>query len=106
MRWDASKATPWLVETINFTEETWLTDNGAFHTKDLKVVERLRRLEDTIEYQAIVYDPTVLVEPWAMRPRTLRRSSQALEEPPRCEERDLEQMVDPSQFHENPRYEG
>lgn len=92
-----------VVETVNFTDETWLTDNGAFHTKDLRVVERLRRAEDTLEYQATAYDPAVLAEPWVMRPRVLHRSAEELEEPPRCEERDLEQMVDPSQFHENPR---
>jgi len=90
------------VETINFTEETWLTDNGAFHTKDLKVLERLRRVGDTIQYQAIVHDPAILVEPWVMRPRDLRLSRQELEEPPRCEERDLVHMVDGS-HHENPR---
>ena len=91
-----------VVETVNFTEETWLTDNGAFHTKDLKVVERLRRTGDTIQYQAVAYDPSVLVEPWVMRARTLTRSSVELEESPRCEERDLEHMLDGS-YHENPR---
>ena len=92
-----------VVETVNFTDETWLTDNGAFHTTGLRVVERLRRVGDTIEYQATAHDPAVLAEPWALRPRVLRRSRQQLEEPPRCEERDLANMVDPSQFHENPR---
>jgi hypothetical protein len=92
-----------VVETMNFTDETWLTDNGAFHTKDLRVVERLRRMGNTIEYQATAYDSAVLAEPWVMRPRVLQRSPEELEEPPRCEERDLEQMVDPTQFHENPR---
>ena len=91
-----------VVETVNFTDDTWLTDNGAFHTKDLKVVERLRRVGDTIEYQAVAHDPAVLVEPWAMRPRVLTRSTVELEESPRCEERDLEHMVDGSS-HENPR---
>jgi hypothetical protein len=91
-----------VVETVNFTDETWLTDNGAFHTKDLKVVERLRRVGDTIQYQAVAHDPAVLVEPWAMRPRELSRSTAELEESPRCEERDLEHMVDGS-YHENPR---
>lgn len=92
-----------IVETINFTDETWLTDNGAFHTKDLRVIERLRRVGDTIEYQAEAHDPALLIEPWVTRPRTMRRSTMELEEPPRCEERDLEHMVDPSQYHENPR---
>ena len=37
-----------IVETRNLNEETWLTDNGAFHTADLKVTERLTRVGDTI----------------------------------------------------------
>ena len=60
-----------VVETVNFNEETWLTDNGAFHTKDLKVIERLRRVGDTIQYQATAYDPAVLAEPWKERTQTL-----------------------------------
>jgi hypothetical protein len=92
-----------IVETSNFTDETWLTDNGAFHTAGLRVVERLRRVGDTIEYQATAHDPAVLAEPWAMKPRILTPSATQLEEPPRCEERDLEDMVDESQFHDNPR---
>ena len=91
-----------VVETVNFTDETWLTDNGAFHTRGLKVVERLRRVGDTIQYQAVAHDPAVLQEPWVMKPRELSRSAVELEEPPRCEERDLEHMVDGS-YHENPR---
>jgi hypothetical protein len=92
-----------VVEATNFTDETWLTDNGAFHSKDLRVVERLRRIGDTIEYRATAYDPAVLVEPWTLPSRILRRSTEEIEEPPRCEERDLAHMVDPSQFHDNPR---
>jgi hypothetical protein len=91
-----------VVETVNFTDETWLTDNGAFHTRNLKVVERLRRVGDTIEYQATAHDPEVLIEPWAMRARSLSRSPVELEESPRCEERDLEHMVE-GLYHENPR---
>jgi hypothetical protein len=47
-----------IVETVGFNEDTWLTDNGAFHTKDLKVVERFRRVGDTIEWRATVNDPS------------------------------------------------
>jgi hypothetical protein len=91
-----------IVETINFNDDTWLTDNGAFHTKDLKVIESLRRVGDTIRYQAIAYDPGVLLEPWAMAPRDMVVSEQELEESPRCEDRDLAHMVDRS-HHDNPR---
>jgi hypothetical protein len=92
-----------VVETVNLTDETWLTDNGAFHTKSLRVVERLRRVGDTIEYQATAHDPTILAEPWTLPVRVLRRSDRELEEPPRCEERDLAHMVDATQYHDNPR---
>jgi hypothetical protein len=65
--------------------------------------ERLRRVGYTIEYSAVAHDPAVLADPWAPPVRVLRRSTSELEEPPRCEERDLAHMVDPTQYHENPR---
>jgi len=91
-----------VVETVNFNEETWLTDNGAFHTKDLKVIERLRRVGDTIEYEAVAHDPAVLVEPWKERTQTLWLTDREIEESPRCEDRDLDLIIDGS-HHDNPR---
>jgi hypothetical protein len=91
-----------VVETVNFNEETWLTDNGAFHTKDLKVVERLRRVGDTIQYEATASDPAVLVEPWKERTQTLWLTDREIEESPRCEDRDLDLIQDGS-HHDNPR---
>ena len=91
-----------VVETVNFNEETWLSDNGAFHTKDLKVVERLRRVGDTIQYEATAYDPAVLVEPWKERTQTLWLTDREIEESPRCEDRDLDLIQDGS-HHDNPR---
>jgi hypothetical protein len=91
-----------VVETTNFNEDTWLTDNGAFHTTALKVVERLRRVGDTIEYTATSHDPAVLVEPWNSKPYTMWITSMELEEPARCEDRDLDHVVDGT-HHDNPR---
>jgi hypothetical protein len=91
-----------VVETVNFNDETWLTDNGAFHTTGLKVIERLRRVGDTMEYQAVAEDPAVLAEPWVTRPRTLWLTDQELEESPRCEDRDMSLVTDGS-HHDNPR---
>ena len=91
-----------VVETVNFNEETWLTDNGAFHTKDLKVIERLRRVGDTIEYEAVAHDPAVLLEPWKERTQTLWLTDREIEESPRCEDRDLDLIQDGS-HHDNPR---
>jgi hypothetical protein len=91
-----------VVETISLNDETWLADNGAFHTKDLKVVERLRRTGDKLEYRATSHDPAVLAEPWEGRVRNLQISDQELDEPVRCEDRDLSHMVDNS-HHGNAR---
>ena len=98
-RWEGDTL---VVETTNFNEETWLTDNGAFHSKDLKVIERLRRVGDTIQYQATAQDPAVLAEPWTLPPQTLWITDREMEEPARCEDRDLEHIVDGS-HHTNPR---
>lgn len=91
-----------VVETIGFNEDTWLTDDGAFHTRDLRVVERLTRNGDTMEWQATAHDPAVLVEPWVLRPRRMTRMEAELQEPVPCVEQDLEHVVDGS-HHDNPR---
>ena len=91
-----------VVETVNFNDDTWLSDNGAFHTKDLKVIERLRRVGDTVQYEATAYDPAVLVEPWKERTQTLWLTDREIEESPRCEDRDLDLIQDGS-HHDNPR---
>jgi len=91
-----------VVETVSMNDDTWLADNGAFHTKDLRVVERLRRTGDKLEYQATSYDSAVLAEPWEGRVRNLQITDQELDEPVRCEDRDLSHMVDNS-HHGNAR---
>jgi len=91
-----------IVETVGFNEDTWLTDNGAFHTKDLKVVERFRRVGDTIEWRATVNDPSILVEPWSLKPQVMWITDIEIEEPARCEDRDVEHIIDGS-HHDNPR---
>ena len=91
-----------IVETRNLNDETWLTDDGAFHTTNLKVIERLQRVGDTILYEAIAEDPEVLAEPFALKPMTLWVSTEEISEPARCDDRDLAHMVDGT-YHSNPR---
>ena len=91
-----------IVDTVGFNEDTWLTDNGAFHTKDLKVTERFRRVGDTIEWRAVVNDPSILVEPWSLKPQVMWITDIEIEEPARCEDRDVEHIIDGS-HHDNPR---
>ena len=52
-----------VVETVGFNARTWLTDDGSFHTENLRVIERLSRDGDTLHYQAIAHDPEVLAQP-------------------------------------------
>ncbi|HUN26227.1 MAG TPA: hypothetical protein VMU67_07965 [Steroidobacteraceae bacterium] len=91
-----------VVDSIHFSDDTWLTDNGAFHTDQMHVVERIQRRGDTIEWQATVYDPTVLAAPWKTNLRIARLTRDELVEPTPCIDRDLAHEVDNS-HHDNPR---
>jgi hypothetical protein len=98
-RWEGDTL---VVETRNFNDLTWLTDDGSMHTSALVVTERLTRRGDEIEYRAVATDPTVLVEPWQLRPRRLTLTALEMAEPAPCVEQDLSHMQDDS-FHANPR---
>ena len=91
-----------IVDANQFNDDSWLTDNGAFHTADLRVTERLHRVGDTIEYQAVVEDPKVLAEPWKPKMRILKLTHNELVEPSPCVDQDLKHLVDDS-HHANPR---
>jgi uncharacterized protein (DUF2147 family) len=91
-----------VVESTSFNDETWLTDDGSFHTKDLKVVERIKRTKDTLEWTSTAYDPKVLVEPWTMNTRIARLTDQEIAEAAPCLERDIDHIIDGS-HHTNPR---
>ena len=91
-----------VVEANQFNDDSWLTDNGAFHTTDLRVTERLHRVGDTIEYQAVAEDPKVLAEPWKPRMRILKLTQNELVEPTPCVDQDMKHLVDDS-HHTNPR---
>ena len=91
-----------VVETKNFNEDSWLIDDGSFHTRNLRVVERLHREGNTIDYQATAYDPDVLAEPWVMRPRKLTLTTREIVEAAPCVEKDANRIPDLSS-HDNRR---
>jgi hypothetical protein len=91
-----------VVETTNFNDLTWLTDDGAFHSSGLKVTEWLTRTGNEIEYRSRVEDPTVLAEAWLPRPRRMVLTDTEMAEPAPCVEQDLSLMMDDT-FHANPR---
>jgi len=98
-RWEGDEL---VVDTVNFNDLTWLTDDGAFHSESLRVVERFKRVGDELEYRVTVYDPEVLAEPWVKEPRTLSLTDVELVESPPCRDYDLPLMEDLSS-HDNPR---
>ena len=84
-----------VIEARNFTEDTWLGDNGLFHSSELRVTERLRRTGNTMTWEATVEDPEVLTEPWKLTPRTLTLMAGVdIEEASFCDDRDLARMQD------------
>lgn len=90
-----------VVEATRLTGDTWLADNGFFHTPKLRVTERFRRVGDTVEYTMIADDPAVLMKPWTLY-RTLTLQRDTLEEAAPCVDNDAGHYVN-SQHHDNAR---
>jgi hypothetical protein len=68
-RWEGDTL---VLDSIGFTDETWLGRGGKFHSDQMRVVEKFTRTGNEIRYEVTVEDPEVLVEPWVMNPRILR----------------------------------
>jgi hypothetical protein len=85
-----------VIDTIGFTDDSWLHKSGYFHGFKLHVIERLTRDGNTLRWEATVDDPEVLLEPWTMNPivRVLDARPEAFvpEDLP-CEERDGEHLT-------------
>jgi len=91
-----------VVEANQFNDEAWLTDNGALHSTDMRVTERIRRVGDTIEWQATVEDPKMLLEPWHTGLRIAKLTEVDLVEPTPCVDQDISHVID-NTHHDNPR---
>ncbi|MBI4886526.1 MAG: hypothetical protein HY824_05505, partial [Acidobacteria bacterium] len=86
-----------VIESIGFSDTTWLGWEGYFHTDKMEVTERFTRSGDVLYYTFTVTDPDVLAEPWTsytyarrLGPRGIRQ-----DEAPECEERDENLLADP-----------
>ena len=66
-KWDGDTL---VVESIGFTDNTWLDKGGFIHGFNMKVTERLTRKGNTLIWEATVEDPEYLQEPWKMTPVT------------------------------------
>jgi len=71
-RWEGETL---VLDSISFVDSTWLGRGGFFHSDQMHVVERFTRQGDVILYDVTVEDPEVLVEPWVLPTRTLRRNT-------------------------------
>ena len=68
-RWEGDTL---VLDSVAFTDATWLGRGGFFHSDRMHVVERFTRQGDALLYDVTVEDPEVLVEPWVLPTRTVR----------------------------------
>jgi hypothetical protein len=90
-----------VVDVTRLSDDTWLADNGLFHSTKLHVIERFRRVGDTIQYQMTAEDPQVLEKPWTIK-RQLTLQSDTLQEAAVCVDNDAGHYVN-SEHHDNGR---
>jgi hypothetical protein len=98
-RWDGDKL---VIETTTFNDDTWLTDNGAFHTYNMKVVEELSPSGRSFDYKLTVNDPDVLAEPW-VKSAKLNPSADPRQPVP-CVEKSIDKMTGIESYHPNARW--
>src|SRR5205085_4585784 len=62
-----------VIESVGFTDESWLHKNGYIHGFNMKVTERLTRTGNSLKWEATVEDPEYLAAPRSLTPviRTL-----------------------------------
>jgi len=63
-----------ILDSIGFTDETWLGRGGWLHSDQLRVVEKFTRKGNEVLYEVTVEDPVMLIKPWVMPAQTLRIS--------------------------------
>jgi len=83
-----------VVESNNFSDDTWFGEGGYFHTDKMKVTERLWLTpENNLAYQATVEDPGVLTKPWTNFARVIPPNDDPIEESPACKEDDANRLL-------------
>jgi hypothetical protein len=68
-RWEGDTL---VLDSIGFSDETWLGRGGFFHSDQMRVIEKFTRTGNQMLYEVTIEDPEVLVQPWVMPARTLR----------------------------------
>ena len=70
-RWEGDTL---VLDSIGFSDETWLARGGWFHSDQMRVVEKFTRAGNQITYDVTVEDPVVLLKPWVMPTVTMRNT--------------------------------
>jgi hypothetical protein len=70
-RWEGDTL---VLDSIGFSDETWLGRGGFFHTDKMRAIEKFTRTGNQLLYEVTIEDPNVLLQPWVMPARTLRLS--------------------------------
>jgi len=60
-RWEGDTL---VIDVVNLDENTWLDGDGDFHDENLHVVERFTRKGNTLQYEVIIEDPTLMTGQW------------------------------------------
>lgn len=70
-RWEGDTL---VLDSIGFSDETWLGRGGFFHTDKMRAIEKFTRTGNQLRYEVTIDDADVLLQPWDMPVRTLRLS--------------------------------
>ena len=83
-----------MVETVGFNDITWIDAAGVPHTKDMKVTERITRLDaDNMEIVSVVDDPAMYTKPWGFTTYPRRLKGELLEYICNENEKDVDHLV-------------
>jgi hypothetical protein len=78
--WDGDT---FVIDSIDFNDETWFDKAGDFHSDALHVVERLSLIDrDHLNYEVTIEDPKVFTKPWKISMplyRRIERNAEVLE---------------------------
>jgi hypothetical protein len=90
-RWEGDAL---VLDSIGFSDETWLGRGGFFHSDQMRVIEKFTRTGNQMLYEVTVEDPVVLVQPWVMPARTLRlaNANTIIAERGSCTETELKEV--------------
>jgi len=78
--WDGDPVGHWegdtlVIETVGFTDASWIHKNGYIHGFNMKVIEKLTRNGNQLTWAATVDDPEYLAKPWNLTPITQNLST-------------------------------